>query len=152
MKKISKISALVLSILILNQSSITTISAYSTENSTETSSVKTVGLITLHSLSVQCVNHELAITSRTISNAEMKKIGLKNIIIQQSSNNSTWSEYVTLDDMLVNDTKHELYNYTVDVTPGYYYRVKCDHYAKEKGLFFPDEESISNTSNSVYIN
>jgi hypothetical protein len=81
----------------------------------------------------------------------MKKIGLKNIVIQQSSNGSTWSNYTTLDDMLVNASEHEIYNYTVDVPTGYYYRVKCDHYAKEKGLFFPDEESISNTSNSVYI-
>ena len=151
MKRINKFLAFIMSILILNQSSNTKINAYSTENSTETSSVKTVGLIILHNLSVQCINHELAINSKTAAYEEMKKIGLKNIVIQQSSNGSTWSDYATLDDMLINASEHELYNYTVDVTTGYHYRIICDHYAKEKGIFFPDEESISNTSNSVYI-
>lgn len=151
MKKTSKILTFILSIFILNQSSTTSIKAYNTENLTDTSSVKTVGLIASHSLSVQCTNHKLAINSRTNASDEMKKIGLKNIVIQQSSNGSTWSDYATLDDMLINASEHVLYNYTVDVTTGYHYRVKCDHYAKEKGLFFPDEESISNTSNSVYI-
>lgn len=151
MKKMNKFLAFIISVLILNSSSTTAINAYSTENSTETSSVKTVGLIITHSISVSCTNHELAITSVTRSSEEMKKIGLKNIVIQQSSNGSTWSNYATLNDMLVNASEHILDGYTVDVTTGYYYRVKCDHYAKEKGLFFPDEESISNTSNSVYI-
>ena len=151
MKKMNKFLAFIIFILILNQSSTTAINAYSTENSNETSSVKTVGLIILHSVSTQNLNGKLAISSKTWSSEEMKKIGLKNIVIQQSSNGSTWSDYATLDDMLVNDSKHELNNYSVTVSTGYYYRVKCDHYAKEKGLFFPDEESISNTSNSVYI-
>ncbi len=151
MKKANKILSFIISILILNQSSISTINAYSTDFSTETSSVKTVGLITSHSISVTCINHELSITSVTRSTEEMKKIGLINIVIQQSSNGSSWSNYTTLDDMLVNSSKHELDGYTIDVPTGYYYRVTCDHYAKEKGIFFPDEESISNTSNSVYI-
>lgn len=151
MKKINKFLAFIISALILNSSSTTTINAYSTDFSTETSSVKTVGLIILHSLSVKCVNHELSITAVTCSSEEMKKIGFKNIVIQQSSNGSTWNNYTTLNDMLVNASEHKLDGYTVDVPTGYYYRVTCDHYAKEKGIFFPDEESISNTSNSVYI-
>ncbi len=36
------------------------------------------------------------------------------------------------------------------VTSGYYYRVTCSHYAKEKGLF-GDSEKDDNTSNSVYV-
>lgn len=124
MKKTSKILAFIISVLILQRTPIVPINAYNAEIATETSSIKTVGLIILHSLSVQCTNHKLVINAETYSNEEMKKIGLKNIVIQQSSNEYTWSDYATLDDMLVNDTKHELYDYTVDVTTGYYYRVK----------------------------
>ena len=57
----------------------------------------------------------------------------------------------------VNDiVKEDVAAYTVSkknlgtVPSGYYYRITCKHYAKENGVF-GSSESISNTSNSVYI-
>lgn len=148
MKK--NIIGLVVSMLLLNQTSFVTVNAHSNENSNETSSVKTVGLIVSHTISIQGSNKTLLISSRTLSNVSMKQIGLKNIVIQYSSNNSDWIDYSTLSDMLVEGKEHTLSDYSVNVSTGYY-RVKCDHYAKEKGIWFPDDETISNTSNSVYI-
>lgn len=156
MKKMNRIISVIITLIFLNQNSVSSmVNAYdnevtTTENATTIVDVKTTGLINLHSISVKCLNGKLAINAETTSTENMKQIGLKNIVIQYSSNNSNWIDYSTLDDMLVEGNKHILSDYSVNVSTGYY-RVKCDHYAKEKGIWFPDDETISNTSNSVYI-
>ena len=46
---------------------------------------------------------------------------------------------------------YSLDKYAVTVQGGYYYRVTLTHYAKEQTWFFPDEQSVSNTSSYVWV-
>lgn len=48
-------------------------------------------------------------------------------------------------------TTYSLANYAVAVQGGYYYRVQLTHYAKEDTWWFPDEQSVTNTSSYVWI-
>ncbi|MDE5765257.1 MAG: hypothetical protein K2N49_02685 [Ruminococcus sp.] len=109
------------------------------------------GLIYKYELSVSCVNGMLSINGKTKSNSIMKHIGYKDIKIEYSSNGNTWYEEKSLDDMLKSDSSsYNLSSYTVSVKGGYYYRITCNHYAKEKGLF-GSSQTVANTSNSVWI-
>lgn len=82
----------------------------------------------------------------------MSKIGFKDIIVQRSSDNINWEDEVDVGDKLTTSASiYSLANYSVSVTGGYYYRVKCTHYAKEKGLL-GGSQSVENTSNSVWVN
>ncbi len=47
--------------------------------------------------------------------------------------------------------KQFLDKYAVTVQGGYYYRVTLTHYAKEQTWFFPDEQSVTNTSSYVWV-
>lgn len=82
----------------------------------------------------------------------MKEIGLKNVVIERSSDNKNWTEEKKIGNLLSESAwSHTLTDYSVSVSGGYYYRVKCTHYAKEKGLF-GSSQSVDNVSNSVWIN
>ena len=109
------------------------------------------GLIYSYDLSVSSLNGMLAISGKTVSSDTMKSIGYKDIEIQRSSDGINWSKEKDLTDLLNSNTnKYTLNYYTVSVKGGYYYRVSCKHYAKESGLF-GSSQSVSNTSNSVWI-
>lgn len=108
-------------------------------------------LISLYYLSVSKNNNSLSINAKIKCRTTMKSVGLKDIQIQRSSDNKNWSTEKSLDDMLVSSTdNYSISNYNVSVQGGYYYRVKCTHYAKEDKLF-GSSQSKSNTSNSVWI-
>lgn len=112
---------------------------------------KTAGLIHLYSLSISGSNRQLNLTGYTKAITSMKKIGLKDIKIQRSSDGINWSTEKTLSDMLLSDSSaYYLNNYKVDVNGGYYYRVTCNHYAKEYGLFGATQ-SEPNTSISIWV-
>ena len=88
---------------------------------------------------------------KTSSNDIMKSIGYTEIKIQYSSDGSNWHTEKQLSDLLKSSTsEYILSNYSASVQGGYFYRVTCKHYAKESGLF-GNSQSISNTSNSVWI-
>ena len=114
--------------------------------------VLTTGLIYLYDLSVPNSNGQLCINGYTCAVTAMKSVGFKNIQIEQSSDNSTWNPYnYNIDDVLSLRTYTcSITNFKISVTKGYYYRVTCTHYAKESGLF-GSSQSVSNTSNSVWI-
>lgn len=114
--------------------------------------VRSVGLITGYSLSLTSSGTSLLMTARTNCSGSMKSVGLKNIVIQRSSDNSNWSNYTTVDDLLKSSSSiYSASKKNVATVPnGYYYRITCKHYAKESGLF-GSSESISNTSNSIYL-
>ncbi len=114
--------------------------------------VYSTGIILGYSVSISGSGNALYLTAKTTCNTSMKSVGLKNVVIQRSSNNSSWSDYLTISDLLSeNSTKYATNNTQIaTVTSGYYYRIICTHYAKETGLF-GSSESISNTSNSLYI-
>lgn len=119
---------------------------FSTENS-----ARTEGLIRTYSLSVSSSGKTLCINGSTASNNSMKSIGYKNVSVEYSSDGVNWHEEKSIGNLLKSDSlSYYLNNYTVSVKGGYYYRVSCTHYAKEKGLF-GSSQSVDNTSNSVWI-
>ena len=130
------------------------LTSYATElkENSETT-VYSAGLIKNYYISISASGKLLLFTGNTNCFKTMKSVGIKSIVIQRSSNGSSWSDYDNVSDM----TKDNATSFSVSskdlgtFTGGYYYRVTCKHYAKESGLF-GSSESISNTSNSVWIN
>ena len=114
--------------------------------------VRAKGLITTGTLSCSSGNKTVYITAATRGSEVMSKIGFKNIEIQRSSDKVNWTTEKTVPNQLAEDTDYNsLSKYSVTVNGGYYYRVVLDHYAKEDTWWFPDEQSVSNTSNSVWV-
>ena len=111
------------------------------------------GLIASRTLSISAGVKTVYITATTKGTNTMAKIGFVDIEVQRSSNNSTWTTVEkTLPDKLAEDTvSYSLSKYSTSVTGGYYYRVVLTHYAKEQGWFFPSSQSVSATSNSVWV-
>ena len=128
--------------------------AFTYENATVCNSeiqLYTEGLIYQYFISASSSNNKLVINGYTRSNESMKSIGIKDIVIQYSSDNKNWSKEKSLNDMLSSDSvNYHLNDYSVSVKGGYYYRISCTHYAKEKGLF-GSSQSVENTSNSIWI-
>ncbi len=120
---------------------------------TEDAVILATGLITVRSLSVSNSNGQLCINGYTQTNENMKSIGFTDILIERSSNGTSgWSTVFYPDDVLASNTNTcSFNNYMQPVVKGYYYRVTCTHYAKESGIWFPKSESITATSNTVYI-
>jgi len=114
--------------------------------------VYSTGLIVKKNLSLSSSGTTLYLSGITECSSSMQSVGFKNIVLQRSSNGTSWSNYKNIDDILKSSSKQ----YTLSskslgtVSKGYYYRVTCTHYAKATGLF-GKSESISNTSNSVKI-
>ncbi|MDE7137017.1 MAG: hypothetical protein K2O29_00955 [Ruminococcus sp.] len=94
----------------------------------------------------------LYLTARTKGTEIMGKIGFKNITVQRSSDNKTWTTETTISDSITDDAlSHYIENYAISVTGGYYYRVKLTHYAKEQTWFFPNSQNVENISYSIWI-
>lgn len=109
------------------------------------------GLIKSYEIAVSKSNGNLCLNGSTISSSQMKSIGFTNIEVQRSTDNKNWTKEKSLSDMLASSSNNKYINdYTTSVNGGYYYRIKCTHYAKESGLF-GSSQSVSNTSNSVWI-
>lgn len=122
-----------------------------TQNLSEDNQARTAGLISTTELSISSSGKILYINGITASNANMKSIGYKDISIEYSSDRVHWKEEKTNDDLLKSDSRdYYLNDYSVSVKGGYYYRVSLNHYAKESGLF-GSSQSVSNTSNSVWV-
>lgn len=110
------------------------------------------GLISSYSLGCSAGTKVLYINADTTGYEEMSEIGFTDIKIQRSSDLTTWTTEKTVSDKIKEDASiYSLANYSVSVQGGYYYRVKLTHYAKEQGGFFPDDQSVTNTSNYVWI-
>ena len=110
------------------------------------------GLITGYSLGCTKGTKTVYITAITTGSEEISEIGFTDIKIQRSSDLTTWTTEKTVSDKIKEDASiYSLANYSVSVQGGYYYRVKLTHYAKEQGWFFPDDQSVTNTSNYVWI-
>lgn len=121
------------------------------QNSAENNQARTAGLIRTASLAISSSGKTIYINGTTASNLSMKSIGYKDISIEHSLDGVDWEEEKPLGDLLKSDSSsYYLNNYSVSVKGGYYYRVSLNHYAKEKGLF-GSSQSVSNTSNSVWV-
>lgn len=114
--------------------------------------VQSVGLIASFSLSCTAGSKKIYINTTTYGNEKLAKIGLKNIKVQRSSDKINWTTEKKLSDLINEDAFTHISNkYEVTVKGGYYYRVVADHYAKEDTWWFPDEETITQTSNTVWV-
>ena len=111
------------------------------------------GLIDSHYLHITSSVKQVKITAITHGTETMAKIGFTSIEVQRSSNGSSgWTTELTPnDDTVTNAAVHTKNNESQVVIGGYYYRVKLNHYAKEKGWFFPDSQSITSYSNVVWV-
>ena len=110
------------------------------------------GLISGYSLGCTKGTKTVYITAITTGNEQMAEIGFTDIKIQRSSDRTNWTTEKTISDKIKEDaTTYSLANYAVTVQGGYYYRVQLTHYAKEDTWWFPDEQSVTNTSSYVWI-
>lgn len=136
-----------------------TIAGYS-DTSTENASAseddiytaKAAGLIDLYSLGCSGDVQTIYITASTNGNEKMSEIGLKNIRIEKSSDEINWTTERTLSDMILeSESVYNLSKQGFSVEGDCYYRVTLEHYAKEDTRWFPQEQTVTNTSFSVYI-
>ena len=110
------------------------------------------GLISGYTLSCSSGTKTVYITATTTGNEEMSEIGFIDIKIQRSSDRTNWTTEKTVSDKIKEDAvTYSLDKYAVTVQGGYYYRVTLTHYAKEQTWFFPDEQSVTNTSSYVWV-
>lgn len=108
-------------------------------------------IITSYSLSCSKADKAVKINAKTFASAEMKEVGFKDIVVQKSTDNSNWIDEVDVGKKTTTSASmYNLVNYSVSVEGGHFYRVKCTHYAKEKGLF-GGSQSVENYSNSVWV-
>lgn len=120
------------------------------EPCTETTENRYSGLLDEYNLSVNDYNGSLCVNARTVSFDIMQEIGVKNLTVQYSYNNSTWYDEWNAGNFCTYDAnRYTLSNYIMALDRhGCYYRVKGTHYAKESAL---NTQSQFNTSNSVWI-
>lgn len=115
-------------------------------------SVYAAGLIATYSLSCSGGSKTVYINAEICGNYTLAKIGFKNIKIQRSSDQNTWTTEKTVSDKLSESAMQKLLSgYAVSVEGGYYYRVVMDMYAKEDTWWFPKTQSVTVTSNSVWV-
>lgn len=108
-------------------------------------------IIVSYSLSCSKSEKAVKINAKTFASSSMAKIGCKDIVVERSSDNVNWTKEVNVGDKLTTSTSiYSLANYSVEVEGGYYYRVKCKHYAKEKGLF-GSSQSVENYTDGVWV-
>jgi len=151
--KMKKIIVLMAAFVYL--SSCTNVQVYAIERQEEMKgySVYSAGLISKKAINLSANSSIIMLTAKTECNDIMRYVGLKDIVVEQSSDGVNWSEYLQIEDLLnENSTIYTANKLSLaTVTKGYYYRVTCNHYAKEKGFFGSSEKDMS-ISNSVYVN
>lgn len=120
------------------------------ESCTEVTENRYSGLLDGYNLSVSNYNGSLSVNVRTESFDVMQEIGIKNLTVQYSYDNSTWYDEWNAGKFYACDSdEYTLTNYIMALDHhGCYYRVKGTHYAKASAL---NTQSQFNTSNSVWI-
>lgn len=109
------------------------------------------GLITNYSLFCSSATKAVKITGKTSASTTMAEVGFKNIVVQRSSDKVNWADEVDVGKIVESSSSiGYLSDYLVSVTGGYYYRVKCKHYAKAKGLF-GGSQSVENYTDGVWV-
>jgi hypothetical protein len=109
---------------------------------------RSTGLIFNYDLSIDVGTKKIHICAETRGSSTMNQIGINNIHIQRSSDNSYfYDEKTTSSDYAYSASYYKRSDYPVSVLGGFYYRVVLDHYAYNGST----SESINHTSNSVWI-
>lgn len=147
-----KIIILILAFICLSLNTNMLVYANECQEKSQIYSVDSVGLISKKSIGISANSNTIMLTAKTECTNIMKYVGLKDIKIEQSSDGINWAKYTDVDELINENTSVYVANNLalVSVPNGYYYRVTCNHYAKEKGLLGGSEKD-ANTSNSIYI-
>ena len=119
----------------------------------ETAEPQAEGLIISSGCSLTAGNKRVLINAEVAACQLMAEIGFKNIKIQQStSSTGSWSNYFEPSNQLAYNTSiHSLDDFLIAVPGGYYYRVQMTLYAKETGWLLPKSQSITVTTNTVWV-
>ncbi len=155
-KKLSALLACAMLLMVPVQGNVTAVDETTAPNAASSEEAQSVaraaGLISTYTLSCSAGTKKVYITASTRGTGQMAKIGFKFVKIDRSTDRVNWTYETTIGDKIATDTDyHSLSKYGVNVTGGYYYRVTMYHYAKEDKLFSPDEQSVFNTSNIVWV-
>ncbi len=153
----NKLLSFVLSVTLLsslspvyNVSALEETATYETEAYGEEN--RAAGLISSYAIGCTGGSKTVYLTAEVFGTEIMSKIGFKNIKIQRSSNQSSWTTEKTLSDMISEDVSlKKLSLYPVSVDGGYYYRIVLDNYAKENTWWFPETQTVQAISSSVWI-
>ncbi len=114
---------------------------YATYNQT-----RATGLITDCSLGIAKSGNTLKISGYTYGSDVVTKCGFTEVIVQRrTNNNSSWSDYLTYEDLYSSSNSYTLTK-SITVASGYQYRVTATHYAK-KSLF--STEKITGTTGTL---
>lgn len=123
-------------------------------NAVSTGEVEPLAAGLISGCSLRCTQgtKTVYITAATYANEQMSEIGFTDIKIQRSSDRTNWTTEKTVSDKIKEDAStYSLADYAVTVQGGYYYRVQLTHYAKEDTWWFPDEQTVTNTSSYVWV-
>ena len=113
---------------------------YTTDTNTRASD-----LIAAWALAISKVDSTtLYIAGKTTGTTEVVKSGFKEVVVQRRANsNSSWSDYVTYEDLYIEQFAYVLAK-SLTVPTGYQYRVTCVHYAKKNLLSVQKLDNVSN--------
>ncbi|MGN0458521.1 MAG: hypothetical protein ACI4IL_06105 [Eubacterium sp.] len=164
-KSISKLLAILLSILFIFQTSLVVLAEDEpdwqditltqeefdeilSQNPNNGISTYTSGLILNYAIAVSCSGSNLLIAGKTICAPSVVKSGFTVVTIKRrTSSTASWTTYKTYED-LYNSTPSYTLTKSIAVPTGYQYRVYCTHYAKKNLL---SKEKIDNASNVIAI-
>lgn len=108
----------------------------------------TSGLIVGYGIAISNSGSNLLVAGRTICDPRVVKCGFTVVTIKRrSSSTASWTTYKTYEDLYNNNASYSL-SKTIPVSRGYQYRVYCTHYAKKSLL---STEKIDNVSNVIAI-
>ncbi len=127
--------------------------AFAADGGGSSASPDSAGLINNYYAALSSGNKRVLLDASVEATDVMAKLGFKDIKIQQcTSSTGSWSNYFEPSDQIAeNRRSHYVDDYLVAVPGGYYYRVQLTFYAKETGWFFPSSESITVTTNVVWV-
>ncbi|WP_297959154.1 hypothetical protein [uncultured Ruminococcus sp.] len=149
--KMRYITAAFLGILLLNSPA--QVTANAVDNSSYEQYERSIGLI--EKCSLRCTspsNGILEITAKTQVSGKIREVGVKNVVIQYSSDGSSWSDELSLGDITKSNARYlSLDGRRVDVKGGGFYRVSVVHYADGNGSSDRIQTAIQ-VSPSVWVN
>lgn len=138
-----------MSIMCLSPTNAFAAEEYSSDEDTLNRSISTLGLIDDYLNECTVGTKKVHLKLETVGSETMDTIGFKNIVIQRSSNRTSWTNERYVSDQLINGSYiYTIYDLPVWVNGGYYYRAYVEHYAESYGGL---EEYIGDYSNYVWI-
>lgn len=164
-KSISRILAIILSLLFVFQSSLVAFAEDEpdwqeaswtqeefneilNQNPNNLISTCTSGLIWVYAIAISSSGSTLMIAGKTFCDPDVIKSGFTKVTIKRrTSSTASWTTYKTYEDLYINTSTYSL-SKNITVSRGYQYRVYCTHYAKKSLL---STEKIDNVSNVVAI-